>query len=39
MNMYRQYFLFLFFTNLLFIYNIIIKIDEYVKLKPPKINL
>ena len=31
MNMYRQNFLFWFFIDLLFSYNIIIKVDEYVK--------
>ena len=31
MNMYRQNFLFLFFIDLLFSFNIIIKVDEYVK--------
>ena len=32
-------FLFLFFIDLLFSYNIKIKVDEYVKLKPSKMNL
>ena len=31
MNMYKQNFLFWFFIDLLFSYNIIIKVDEYVK--------
>ena len=31
MNMYRQNFLFWFFIDLLFSYNIIIKVGEYVK--------
>ena len=39
MNMYRQYFLFSFFIDLLFSYNIIIKEHEYVKLRLSKMNL
>ena len=39
MNMYRQYFLFWFFIDLLFSYNIIIKEHEYVKLRLSKMNL
>ena len=31
MNMYKQNFLFWFFIDLLFSYNIIIKVDDYVK--------
>ena len=34
-NIYRQHFYF----DLLFSYNIKIKVDEYVKLKPSKMNL
>ena len=35
MNIYKQYFS----IDLLFSYNIKIKVDEYVKLKPLKMNL
>ena len=39
MNMYRQYFYFNLFIDLLFSYNVKIKVNEYEKLKLPKINL
>ena len=39
MNMFRQYFYFYFFIDLLFSYNVKIKVNEYVKLKLPKMNL
>ena len=39
MNMFRQYFYFNFFIDLLFSYNVKIKVNEYVKLKLPKMNL
>ena len=36
--MYRQY-IYIYIYDLLFNYNIIIKVNEYLKLKPPKMNL
>ena len=39
MNMYKQYFCFNFSLIYYLFINIKIKVNEYVKLKPPKMNL